>query len=113
MNEPDWFNEENKMSEQAEASMAQRIKTKLEAGLAPSLLEVIDESHKHAGHAHAAMSPGRAHGEGGTHFQVKVISQAFAGKSRVDRHRTINSLLSAELADTVHALSIDAKAPGE
>ncbi len=101
------------MSEQAEVSMAQRIKTKLEAGLTPSLLEVIDESHKHAGHAHAAMSPGRAHGDGGTHFQVKVISQAFAGKSRVDRHRTINSLLKAELADTVHALSIDAKAPGE
>jgi len=101
------------MGEHAELTMAQRIKTKLEAGLTPSLLEVIDESHKHAGHAHAAMSPGRAHGDGGTHFQVKVISQAFAGKSRVDRHRTINALLSAELADTVHALSIDAKAPGE
>jgi BolA protein len=107
------FDEEIKMSEHAELTMAQRIKTKLEAGLTPSLLEVIDESHKHAGHAHAAMSPGRAHGDGGTHFQVKVISEAFAGKSRVDRHRTINSLLSAELADTVHALSIEAKAPGE
>lgn len=101
------------MSEQAEASMQQRIKTKLEAALAPSLLEVIDESHKHAGHAHAQMSPGRAHGDGGTHFQVKVISEAFTGKSRVDRHRTINTVLKAELADTVHALSIDAKAPGE
>ncbi len=101
------------MSEHAEASMTQRIKSKLEAGLAPSMLEVIDESHKHAGHAHAVMRPGTAHGEGGTHFQVKVISEAFKGKSRVDRHRTINSLLQAELADTVHALSIEAKAPGE
>ncbi len=101
------------MNEHAEADMTQRIKTKLEAALAPTFMEVIDESDKHAGHAHAITRPGTAHGSGGTHFQVKVISQAFAGKSRVDRHRTINTVLKAELADTVHALSIDAKAPGE
>ncbi len=101
------------MGEHAGACMTQRIKSKLEAALAPTFMEVIDESHKHAGHAHAAMSPGRAHGSGGTHFQVKVISEAFAGKSRVDRHRAINAALKAELADTVHSLLIDAKAPGE
>jgi BolA family transcriptional regulator, general stress-responsive regulator len=101
------------MSEHAEADMTQRIKSKLEAALAPTFMEVIDESDKHAGHAHAITRPGTAHGSGGTHFQVKVISEAFAGKSRVDRHRTINAVLKAELADTVHALSIEAKAPGE
>jgi BolA protein len=101
------------MSAQGQPTMALRITEKLQAALAPISLEVIDESHKHAGHAHAVMRPGTAGGSGETHFQVKVVSDAFAGKSRVDRHRTINTLLSAELADSVHALSIDAKAPGE
>ncbi|HYP57847.1 MAG TPA: BolA family protein [Beijerinckia sp.] len=101
------------MSEQSEAFVGDTIKAKLQAALAPISLEVIDESHKHAGHAHAVMRPGTAHGSGGTHFQVKVVSEAFKGKSRVDRHRTINSLLQAELNAGVHALAIDAKAPGE
>lgn len=101
------------MSAQAQPTMTLRITEKLQAALAPIALEVIDESHKHAGHAHAVMRPGTASGSGETHFHVKVVSEAFVGKSRVDRHRTINSLLSAELADTVHALAIDAKAPGE
>lgn len=101
------------MSEQNEAFVGDRIKAKLEAALTPVSLQVIDESHKHAGHAHAVMRPGTAHGSGGTHFQVKVVSEAFKGKSRVDRHRTINELLQPELNAGVHALSIDAKAPGE
>ncbi|MGO9133607.1 MAG: BolA family protein [Methylovirgula sp.] len=101
------------MSAQSQPTMTHRITEKLQAGLAPVSLEVIDESHKHAGHAHAMTRPGTAHGSGETHFHIKVVSDAFTGKSRVDRHRTINTLLSAELADTVHALAIDAKAPGE
>ncbi len=101
------------MSAQSQPTMALRITEKLQAALAPISLEVIDESHKHAGHAHAITRPGTAGASGGTHFQIKVVSDAFTGKSRVDRHRTINSLLSAELADSVHALAIDAKAPGE
>jgi BolA protein len=102
-----------KMSVESEEFVGDRIKAKLEAALAPISLQVIDESHKHAGHAHAVMRPGTAHGSGGTHFQVKVVSDAFKGKSRVDRHRAINNLLELELANGVHALSIDAKAPGE
>jgi len=104
------------MSVQGQATMkpmAHRITEKLQAALAPIALEVIDESHKHAGHAHAVMRPGTAGESGETHFHIKVVSDAFTGKSRVDRHRTINSLLAAELADSVHALAIDAKAPGE
>ncbi len=101
------------MSAQGQPTMTNRITEKLQEALAPISLEVIDESHKHAGHAHAVMRPGTASGAGETHFHIKVVSNAFAGKSRVDRHRTINTLLSAELADSVHALAIDAKAPGE
>ncbi len=101
------------MSAQSQPTMTLRITKKLQAALAPVSLEVIDELHKHAGHAHAVMRPGTAAGSGGTHFHIKVVSEAFAGKSRVDRHRTINGLLAAELADSVHALAIEAKAPGE
>jgi BolA protein len=101
------------MNEQSGAAVGDRIKAKLEAALTPLSLEVIDESHKHAGHAHAVMRPGTAQGSGGTHFHVKVVSEAFSGKSRVDRHRRINELLAAELNSGVHALAIDAKAPGE
>ncbi|ACB96986.1 BolA family protein [Beijerinckia indica] len=101
------------MSEQAEIFVGDAIKAKLQEALNPVSLEVIDESHKHAGHAHAVMRPGTATGHGGTHFHVKVVSEAFKGKSRVDRHRTINGLLQQELNAGVHALAIDAKAPGE
>jgi BolA family transcriptional regulator, general stress-responsive regulator len=101
------------MSSHFHASTAQRIKEKLQAALAPISLEVIDESHKHAKHAHMMKREGTAQGAGETHFQVKVVSDAFKGKSRVDRHRTINALLDAEFEGGVHALAIDAKAPGE
>ncbi len=95
------------------AGVAAAIRAKLEAGFSPVFLEIIDESHKHAGHAHAAERPGRAGAAGETHFKVKVVSPAFEGKSRIERHRAINALLAAELGAGVHALSIDAKAPGE
>ena len=94
-------------------SMATRIRDKLDAALAPVSLEVIDDSRKHAGHAHVMSRPGKAERAGETHFTVKVVSNVFKGKSRIDRHRTINGLLSAEFDDGVHALAIDAKAPGE
>ncbi len=84
-----------------------RIVATLTQGLSPQSLEVIDESHQHAGHMGS-----RAGGE--THFRVRVTAEAFAGKSRVDRHRAINALLADELQpDGVHALAIEAKAPGE
>ena len=97
----------------AAAPVAEAIKAKLKAAFSPTSLEVVDESHKHAGHAHAAASPGRAGSAGETHFKVKVVSEAFHGKSRVDRHRAINAALAEELGAGVHALAIDAKAPNE
>jgi BolA family transcriptional regulator, general stress-responsive regulator len=98
---------------QVHTGIAQRIQEKLQAALAPIALEVVDESHKHAGHAHVVKRAGTAQGSGETHFRVKVVAEVFKGKSRIDRHRTINGLLSAEFDDGVHALAIDAKAPGE
>jgi BolA protein len=84
----------------------EQISTKLGGGLDPLQLEVIDESHRHAGHA-----GWRAGGE--THFRVRVVAAAFAGKSRIERHRIINGLLAEELKGGVHALTIEARAPGE
>jgi BolA family transcriptional regulator, general stress-responsive regulator len=79
---------------------------KLTRALAPLSLDVVDESHQHAGHA--------GHREGGeTHFRVYIVSEAFRGKSRLERHRMVNEVLAAELEGGVHALAIQASAPGE
>jgi BolA family transcriptional regulator, general stress-responsive regulator len=82
------------------------IVEKLTKAFAPELLEVIDDSRRHAGHAGAR--PG-----GETHFSVHIVSQAFGGKSRIERHRMINATLANELQAGVHALAISAAAPGE
>jgi len=83
-----------------------RIEDKLKAALAPAQLQIIDDSASHAGHAGAR--PG-----GESHFTVDIVSEAFAGKSRIARHRLVNQALSEELAGPVHALVIRARAPGE
>ena len=88
-------------------SVKDRIEAALAQGLHPEALTVIDESHQHAGHMGS-----RAGGE--THFRVRVTAEAFAGVGRVERHRRINALLADELRpDGVHALAIEARAPGE
>ena len=82
------------------------ITNKLREAFAPESLDVTDESHLHEGHA--------GHRPGGeTHFRVYIVSPAFKGKSRIERHRMINATLSGELAGSVHALAIKAQAPGE
>jgi BolA protein len=83
---------------------------KLQKALSPVSLDVIDESAQHAGHK---FHPGGVEPRGETHFRIKVVSEAFSGKSRLERHRLINAELAAELADGVHALAIEARAPGE
>ncbi len=94
--------------------VAGRIRQVLETALAPVSLDVIDESYKHAGHAHVVTRKGTAGGVGGTHFQINVVSEAFRGKSRVDRHRAINAALAPEMGEGgVHAIAINARAPGE
>ncbi len=86
--------------------MKDTIGNKLRQAFTPESLQVDDESHLHEGHA--------GHRPGGeTHFHVYIVSAAFKGKSRVERHRMINSALAAELSGGVHALAIRAQAPGE
>ena len=78
------------------------ITNKLREAFTPESLDVTDESHLHEGHA--------GHRPGGeTHFNVHIVSDAFKGKSRVDRHRMINDVLREELATKIHALAIDAR----
>jgi len=82
------------------------ISRKLTDGLAPVSLSFVDESDQHRGHG--------GWREGGeTHFRVEVVSEAFRGKSRVERHRMVNGLLAAELAGGVHALALATRVPGE
>ena len=82
------------------------ITEKLRKALSPASLRVEDESHQHAGHA--------GHRPGGeTHFRLYIVSEAFRGKSRLERHRMINAELASELAGGVHALAIHAAAPDE
>jgi BolA protein len=83
-----------------------RIAEKLTKAFAPERLEVVDDSHQHAGHSGAR--PG-----GETHYSVHIVSPAFQGKSRLERHRMINATLMSELQAGVHALAIRASAPGE
>lgn len=74
---------------------------------APTSLSVEDESHLHAGHA--GSRPG-----GETHFRIDVVSDAFVGKSRIDRHRMVNDALSEAFGrHGLHALAIRARGPGE
>ena len=87
-------------------AMQDVITTKLRAAFAPESVRVEDESHLHEGHA--------GHRPGGeTHFRLYIVSEAFRGKSRLERHRMVNATLAPELAGGVHALAIHAAAPGE
>jgi BolA family transcriptional regulator, general stress-responsive regulator len=86
--------------------MQQRIIARLTAALDPVLLDIVDESHLHAGHAGAREG-------GGTHYRVRVVSAKFDRRSRVERHRLVYDLLTAEFSDGLHALALIAKAPDE
>jgi BolA protein len=87
-------------------SVADTIRHKLTRRLAPIRLDIVDESHRHAGHAGAR--PG-----GETHFQVTIVAAAFAGQSRVARQRLVYETLAEELATRIHALALTTLAPGE
>jgi BolA family transcriptional regulator, general stress-responsive regulator len=90
------------------------IEAKLRDAFRPERLDVIDESHLHAGHHHA----GETHhagfdGSPGTHFRVRMVAEAMRGLARIARHRAVNEVLRDELRSGVHALAIEAQAPGE
>lgn len=90
------------------------IEAKLTKAFAPERLAVVNESSQHAGHHHVESGHHATFdGTGETHFRVRIVSSAFAGKSRVERHRAVNELLADELKRGVHALAIEPAAPGE
>ncbi|MES2987305.1 MAG: BolA family protein [Pseudomonadota bacterium] len=94
------------MTDLATAPLGEIIAARLTAALAPSHLEVINDSHHHAGHM-------GDDGSGESHWTVVVESPAFSGVSRVQRQRLINNALADLLASRIHALAIKARAPGE
>jgi BolA protein len=87
-------------------SVTSTIHTKLTEAFQPVQLDVINESDLHAGHRN---SPGT----GESHFRVRIVSAAFAGKTRLARHRLVNDALAAELRDKIHALALELHAPEE
>jgi len=87
-------------------SIRDSLERKVRDAFAPQVLEIVDESHLHAGHAGAR--PG-----GDSHFTVRIVSPAFEGKSRVERQRMVNALLADEFAAGLHALSLVIRTPAE
>lgn len=86
--------------------VAAAIRRKLTDALAPTALDIEDESHRHAGHAGARPS-------GESHFRLRIVSAAFAGKGRVERQRMVYGALAEELAHDIHALALTTLTPEE
>ena len=86
---------------------SQSISKKISSTLSPINLEIVNESHLHAGHQESF------DGSGETHLRIKIVSEAFEGMSRVNRHRAINELVLEEIEQGLHAIAIEAKAPSE
>lgn len=87
-------------------SVTASIKSKLQSGLNPLQLDIVNESHKHKGH-------GGYHPSGESHFRVAIVSAAFRGLSQVARQRLVYDLLRDELAGQLHALALTTKTPEE
>ena len=87
-------------------SVTSTIRAKLTQAFQPVRLDVINESHLHAGHRNSPDT-------GESHFRVLIVSPLFAGKSRLARHRLVNEALAAELKGKIHALALELHAPGE
>jgi len=86
--------------------VAEIINKKLTESLSPTLLDINDDSHKHAGHAGARP-------EGESHFSVTIVSKNFEGKSRIQRQRMVYKALSKEMTGIIHALALQTHAPSE
>lgn len=90
------------------------MEKKLGEAFSPERLVVLNESHLHAGHHHVEEGQhAQFDGKGETHFRVRIVANAFSGMSRLERHRAVNAVLDAELKAGLHALAIEAAAPGE
>jgi BolA family transcriptional regulator, general stress-responsive regulator len=91
-------------SDERGASRVERIRTVVQDSLHPVRLEIRDDSAAHAGHAG---------GGGKGHFHVRIVSEAFSGKSLVERHRMVHDALAALMETDIHALALVARAPDE
>ena len=87
-------------------SRATRLEAVLQQTFAPSLLRMTDDSARHAGHLGARP-------EGETHYNILLVSEAFRGMSRVERHRAVHSVLGGEFSDGLHALALTLRTPEE
>ena len=95
-------------------SIQKSIEKKLTEAFAPERLEVINESHLHAGHHHVESGHhAEFDGSGETHMRIRIVAPAFASMSRIERHRAVNAALADELKAGLHALAIEPSAPGE
>lgn len=86
---------------------SQSIENKIRQALSPEVVEIINESHLHAGHQE------HFDGSGETHLRIKVVAQVFEGMSRVNRHRAINELVQDEIDQGLHAIAMETMAPSE
>ena len=93
------------MPDPSRNTRVERIRAALSAQLSPEFLEVIDDSHAHAGHAGARSGKG--------HFSVRIVAPCFAGLPPLKRHRLVFAAVGELMTSDIHALSIDARAPGE
>lgn len=85
-------------------SKADEIRSKIEEALAPEALDVVDDSESHRGHS--------GYQEGGeSHYNLRIRAGAFAGKSRIQRHRMVHSAIGPELMGRIHALALDLDVP--
>lgn len=89
------------------------LEPKLRETFAPLSLEILDESHRHAGHVQRHGHAEVYDGTNETHLRIRIVSEAFAGMSRLERHRAINAVAADSLAAGLHALAIEAKTPRE
>lgn len=94
------------MTDHETGPVAAQIRQRLQAALAPTHLEVINDSAKHHGHA-------GDDGSGESHFTVEIVSADFAGMNRLQRQRAVNAALGGLMKERIHALAIRARAPGE
>lgn len=88
------------------SAVADYLEEKLREAFSPEKLEVINESHLHAGHA-------GDNGTGESHFRIKIVADAFKGMGRLQRHRAVNEIAQPKLDEGLHALAIDVKVTGE
>jgi BolA family transcriptional regulator, general stress-responsive regulator len=91
------------LDEKKSMNRIERIRAVLEKTFEPARLEIVDESHLHAGHAGASTGRG--------HYRVQIVSHAFAGKSPIQRHRMVYEALGEQMQTEIHALSIRAETP--